>query len=334
MRVTGLPASDFKIPSRAGTQHFYSKSRSPGPLGNLLLSGSPTRFVSRGTRPTGPRVPPRCLKVLGARKELPLKEKFVVPALWRKPQVFACPQIPLRNRTKVDRVEAIPKECTYPGYGILMRVVIYARVSTDRQNHGSQLTELKNYCARRGWKDSEVITDVVSGKKSSREGLDRLMRAVRRGKVDVVVCFKLDRLGRSLSHLAGLIDEFTTHNVALVVPGQGIDTSSANPAAKLQLNILCAVAEFERSIIVERVNAGLAAAKARGVRLGRPPRLEVHRAEVARLRAEGLTGRAIAKKMGIPPSSAFKLIAEWAKRPSKGQRVGSWLRGSGLKRNL
>ena len=61
------------------------------------------------------------------------------------------------------------------------------------------------------------------------------MRAVRRGKVDVVVCFKLDRLGRSLSHLAQIIDEFTTHNVALVVPGQGIDTSEGNPAGRLQL---------------------------------------------------------------------------------------------------
>ena len=195
------------------------------------------------------------------------------------------------------------------GMGLCVRVVIYARVSTDRQSHDSQLTELKGYCGRRGWKDAEVITDIVSGTKSSREGLDRLMGAVRRGKVDVVVCFKLDRLGRSLSHLAALIDEFTTHNVALVVPGQGIDTSAENPAAKLQLNILCAVAEFERSIIVERVNAGLAAAKAKGVRLGRPPTLENHRAEVARLRTEGLTGRAIAKELGIPPSSAFKLIA-------------------------
>jgi DNA invertase Pin-like site-specific DNA recombinase len=201
-------------------------------------------------------------------------------------------------------------------------------VSTDRQNHDSQLTELESYCSRRGWKDPEVITDTVSGTKSSREGLDRLMRAVRRGKVDLVVCFKLDRLGRSLSHLAGLIDEFTTHNVALVVPGQGIDTSSANPAAKLQPNILCAVAEFERSIIVERVNAGLAAAKARGVRLGRPPTLEVHRAEVARLRAEGLTGRAIAKELGIPASSAFKLIAsnDWGR--GQGSTVLDCLRKS------
>ena len=119
-----------------------------------------------------------------------------------------------------------------------MKVVIYARVSTDRQNHDSQLDELRKYCGRRGWTDVEVITDVILGAKSSREGLDRLMRAVRRGMVDIVLCFKLDRLGRSLSHLAGLIDELTTHNVALVVPGQGIDTSKGNPAGRLQLHVL------------------------------------------------------------------------------------------------
>lgn len=87
------------------------------------------------------------------------------------------------------------------------------------------------------------------------------MAAVRRGKVDIVVCFKLDRLGRSLSHLAQIIDEFSAHKVALVVPAQGIDTSEGNPAGKFQLHILCAVAEFEREIIRERVNAGLAAAR-------------------------------------------------------------------------
>jgi hypothetical protein len=75
------------------------------------------------------------------------------------------------------------------------------------------------------------------------------MAAVRRGWVDVVVCFKLDRLGRGLSHLAQIIDEFNTHKVALVVPAQGIDTSDDNPAGKLQLHILSAVAEFEREIM-------------------------------------------------------------------------------------
>jgi DNA invertase Pin-like site-specific DNA recombinase len=83
-----------------------------------------------------------------------------------------------------------------------MRVVIYTRVSTDRQSHASQLTDLREYCSRRGWNDVEVVTDVISGTKFSRVGLDRLMREVRRGKVDVVACFKLD-LPRSKSFTLG-----------------------------------------------------------------------------------------------------------------------------------
>jgi DNA invertase Pin-like site-specific DNA recombinase len=137
------------------------------------------------------------------------------------------------------------------------------------------------------------------------------MAAVRRGKLDIVVCFKLDRLGRSLSHLAQLIDEFSAHKVALVVPAQGIDTSEGNPAGKLQLHILCAVAEFEREIIRERVNAGLAAAKKKGVRLGRPATLDAHRGDIARLRAQGFTCRAIAKELDVPVGSVFQVTREF-----------------------
>ena len=197
-----------------------------------------------------------------------------------------------------------------------VKVVIYTRISTDKQTPASQLSELRHYCARRGWKNVEELTDVVSGTKSSRDGLDRLMLAVRRGKVDVVVCFKLDRLGRSLAHLAQIIGDFAAHNVALVVPSQGIDTSASNPAARLQLNVLCAVAEFEREVIRERVNAGLAVAKAKGVRLGRPPAHDVHRAAVARLRSQGMSYRAIAKRLEIPATSVFEITAALQGKPA------------------
>ena len=201
-----------------------------------------------------------------------------------------------------------------------MKAVIYARVSTDKQNHESQLAEVREYCGRRGWSDVEEITDTVSGTASSRVGLDRLRSLVRRGKVDAVVCYKLDRLGRSLSHLAQILDELTTHRTALVVPGQGIDTSSGNPAATFQLNILCAVAQFEREVIRERVNSGLAVARAKGVRLGRPPRLRKHRPAVAQLSAEGaFPGRAIAKRLDLPSSSVFKILSD-LKRESPPER--------------
>ena len=188
-------------------------------------------------------------------------------------------------------------------------IVIYTRVSTDKQTTDSQLASLRDYATRQGWEDVQVITDTISGAKTSRKGLDTLMKAVRAGKIDVVLCYNLDRLGRSLSHLVQLLGEFAAQKVALIVPGQSINTSSSNPASALLLNMLGAIAQFEHSIIVERVKAGLAAAKARGVKLGRPVTLSVHREDVARLRAKGHTGRAIAKELGIPSSSVFKIIA-------------------------
>ena len=189
-------------------------------------------------------------------------------------------------------------------------VVIYTRVSTEKQTTDSQLASLREYCARDDWQHVQVITDTISGTlKISRKGLDHLMKAVRAGKIDVVLCYNLDRLGRSLSHLVQLLGEFAAHKVALIVPGQGINTSSSNPASTLLLNMLGAIAQFEHSIVVERVNAGLAAARRRGIKLGRPGTLGVHREAVAKLRAQGRTGRAIAQELGIPSSSVFKLIA-------------------------
>jgi DNA invertase Pin-like site-specific DNA recombinase len=136
------------------------------------------------------------------------------------------------------------------------------------------------------------------------------MWLVRRGKVDVVLCAKLDRLGRSLSHLVQLVDEFRANRVALIVPGQNIDTSDTNPCAKFQLDILAAVCELERGLIRERVNAGIAAARARGIHLGRPSRRNPHYDAVAKLRSEGMSGRRIATQLGIGAPLVFKIIGQ------------------------
>ena len=119
---------------------------------------------------------------------------------------------------------------------------------------------------------------------------------------------KLDRLGRSLTQVALILEEMNNHGVALIVTSQGIDTSNTNPAVKLQLNVLMAVAEFERGIIRERVNAGLKAAKLRGVRLGRPRSLHKKTGAVLGEKKNALGVRAIARKLQMPPSSAHKIL--------------------------
>jgi DNA invertase Pin-like site-specific DNA recombinase len=123
-----------------------------------------------------------------------------------------------------------------------------------------------------------------------------------------LVVFKLDRLGRSLAHLALILDELQWHGIALIATSQGIDTSNSNPVGRLQLNVLMAVAEFEREIIRERVNAGLAAARARGVKLGRRPTHSWTPQDVRGLKAQGLGVRAISRQLQMPVSSVSAML--------------------------
>lgn len=190
------------------------------------------------------------------------------------------------------------------------RVAVYLRVSTDTQIHDSQEAELRDYCVRRGWCKLEFYRDRASGAKQDRSGLHDLMQKVRRGKVDVVLAFKLDRLARSLSHLAQIIAELQVHRVALVCPSQGIDTSNNNPAAQLQVNILGAVAQFERELITERVRAGVAAAKARGVRMGRPATPDRKKQQVLALTKTGLSARSVSEQLRVPYSTVTQLIRQ------------------------
>ena len=149
-----------------------------------------------------------------------------------------------------------------------MRAALYARVSTAEQHPENQLEELRRYIERRGWTAVPYIDHGVSGAKDSRPALNELLAHARRRKIDVVVCWRLDRLGRNLKHLITVLDELQSLGVAFVSLGEGIDATT--PAGKLQMHILGAIAEFERGRIVERVKAGLARAQAKGTRLGRP----------------------------------------------------------------
>jgi len=186
---------------------------------------------------------------------------------------------------------------------------VYIRVSSPDQKYHSQQHEIKDHCRVRGWKNAAVYRETESGAKTSRPELERLMADLRGGRIARVVCFKLDRLGRSLTHLALILDEMNRLQVPLVCTSQGIDTSDDNPAGKLQLGMLMAVAEFERSLIRERVHSGLRAARARGVRLGRPATLRDRIDDVRKLKKSGLGIRAIARQLNMPPSSVCKVLS-------------------------
>jgi DNA invertase Pin-like site-specific DNA recombinase len=198
-----------------------------------------------------------------------------------------------------------------------VRIALYARVSTEEQTVGQQLDDLRRISTREGWQIVAELQDVISGTKFTRVGLDELMRLVRHKKIDLIAVHKLDRLGRSLPHLAQMIGELEANGVALLVPGQGIDTRNANPAGKLQMNILMAVAEFERSLISERTKLKLQALQKAGKHIGRPIMKDSVRvaAEALYARVYGLTGKAptvrsIARELGVSVGTAHRLRAE------------------------
>jgi DNA invertase Pin-like site-specific DNA recombinase len=182
------------------------------------------------------------------------------------------------------------------------------RVSTKDQKLDSQELELKRFVKMRGWKNAVFYTEKMSGASTTRPALDRLTKDMRAGKVERLVCYKLDRVGRSLTHLALLVDEMARLKVPLICTTQGIDTSESSPCGRFQLSVLMAVAEFEREIIKERVNAGLAAARAKGVKLGRPGTLANRRGEILKLKKKGMGVRAIARELRMPVSSVGKVL--------------------------
>lgn len=179
----------------------------------------------------------------------------------------------------------------------------------------SQETQLKAYCERRGWiKRVGWFKDLGSGTTRNRGALNVMMDEVREGTVDIVLTWKIDRLARSLNHLAQIIAELQTYKVALVCPSQGIDTTESNPCAEFQLNILAAVAQFERELIVERVKVGLAAAKQRGVKLGRPRSREMRINKIAALVNTGTPAVQISRQLKIPYSSVTEIARELKQR--------------------
>ena len=186
-----------------------------------------------------------------------------------------------------------------------MKAALYARVSTLDQAPENQLTELRRYVDARGWTAQEYVDHGVSGAKERRPALDQLIRDARRRRFDTVVCWRIDRLGRSLKHLVTLLDEFQALGVSFISLGEGIDLGT--PAGRLQLHILAALAEFERARISERVQAGLARARANGARLGRPY-VQVPRGQLVAV--EGLPLNDAAARLGVSRST----LKRWRRR--------------------
>ena len=182
------------------------------------------------------------------------------------------------------------------------RAAIYIRVSTDGQTVDNQRLELEQAAKSAGWEIVGIYDDNgVSGAKSreQREAFDRLCKDATRRKFDVVMSWSVDRLGRSLQDLVGFLSELHALGVDLYLHQQGIDTTT--PAGKAMFQMMGVFAEFERTMIQERVKAGLARAKAQGKTLGRPKvNGDVEKAVLA-AREKGTGKRKISKQLGIPP---------------------------------
>jgi len=178
------------------------------------------------------------------------------------------------------------------------RVALYARVSTlNGQDPEMQLAELREYAVRRGLEIAEEYVDHgISGAKESRPALNRLMADAHRRRFDAVLVWKIDRFGRSLKHLVNALAELDGRGVAFISLRDNLDLST--PSGRLMFQIIGAMAEFERSLIQERVRAGIRRARCRGVRLGRPG-ADVDRNRVIELRSQGASLRTIARKLGV-----------------------------------
>jgi putative DNA-invertase from lambdoid prophage Rac len=194
-----------------------------------------------------------------------------------------------------------------------MRTAVYARVSTTDQTNTIQVRELTEYVKRRSWELAGIYQDQMSGAKASRPGLDQLMADARRRKFDAVVVWKLDRFGRSLVHCVSGIQELASLGIRFIATSQGLDTDESNPASKLLMHILAAVAQFERELIRERVSAGMKAAKAHGTKtgnaIGRPRRI-FNRDEVLRLREIEVSIEKIAGQMHIGVGTVVRVTPD------------------------
>jgi DNA invertase Pin-like site-specific DNA recombinase len=187
----------------------------------------------------------------------------------------------------------------------MKRAALYMRVSTLDQHPETQLHDLRGMAAQRGFEIVQEYTDKISGAKARRPGLDQLMADVRRGKLDVVVVWACDRIARNTRHFLEVLDELNRLEIEFVSFRENIDTSG--PLGRAIVVIIGVIAELERSLIVERVRAGMRRAKLEGRSIGRP-RLNIDHVRIVRDRERKMSLSQIAKAHGISRSLVCKTL--------------------------
>jgi len=189
-----------------------------------------------------------------------------------------------------------------------LKAAIYVRVSTADQHVESQLYDLRELAAQRGFEVVHEYRDCgVSGKRARRPGLDALMSDARQHKFEVVLVAAFDRMARSTRHFLQVVDELDSLGIAFISRREGINTDDHNPMGRLFLTLIGSIAELESDLIRERVLAGMRRARLDGVRIGRTP-MNLNRAAIVHDRLSGMTLTAVAKKWGISRSLVCKLV--------------------------
>ena len=188
----------------------------------------------------------------------------------------------------------------------MFRAGLYARVSTsDQQTLAMQNRALREYAARRGWTVALQVREVNSGA-ARREARERLLEAARRREIDLVLVWRLDRWGRSVTDLLATLQELEHLGVGFVSLTEALDLTT--PAGRAMAGLLAIFAEFEREILRERTKAGLAHARENGKRLGRPASAAAHAAEVRKLYRAGLSKSEIARRLQIGRTSVRRIL--------------------------
>ncbi len=196
----------------------------------------------------------------------------------------------------------------------MKRAALYLRVSTVDQHPETQLHDLRQLAAQRGFEIAAEFTDRISGTKARRPGLDQLLAGVRRGHFDVVLVWASDRIARSVKHFLDILDELNRLNVEFVSFREQIDTGG--PLGRALVVIIGAIAELERNLIIERVRAGMRRARLEGRHIGRTP-MQLDRAAIRSDRSRGHSLRQIAKTYRISTATVQRVLREHAPNPQE-----------------